>query len=114
MRDPESEEEAADLAAGAVKRRKLPLRKKLLFIAAMLVITSPLLAVALEMMLRILAPQPLLPRYVTDSGFGIRAHNANISIHHTTVDYRVASGPTPWESELIENISAKNRKAPFA
>lgn len=90
MPNSKPEEKTSALAGGVAGTKNLSRKKKLLFIAAMLVIFPPLLAVALEVLLRLVAPQPLLPRYVTDSGFGVRVHCRNISIHHSTADYRIA------------------------
>ena len=84
---------AKDAAAESTKdagRRKLSLKKRLLFTVVALAICSIPAALGFELLLRLVDPQPLLPRYVTDSGFGIRIHCPNISIHHTTPDYRIS------------------------
>lgn len=66
-------------------------KKKRLLFACMLMLFSSLIAlVAGEIIIRIGWPQPLLPRYVTDSGFGIRRHSPDVSTWHTTPDYQVA------------------------
>ena len=71
------------------KRRKRSWKKRILFGGITFLLCLMFLAVACELLLRMFAPQLLVPRYVTDSGFGIRVHWPNISIHHTTPDYRV-------------------------
>lgn len=72
------------------KRRKRSWKKRILFGCLTFVLCLMLLAIACELLLRILAPQLLIPRYVTASGFGIRVHCPNISIQHTTPDYRIS------------------------
>jgi hypothetical protein len=64
-------------------------KKKLLFFFVIFIITGAVGLALFEVGLRIVAPQPLLPRYVIDSGFGIRKHAPNIDVHHTTADYRI-------------------------
>lgn len=64
-------------------------RKRILFGGITFLLCLTFLTLACELMLRMFAPQLLVPRYVTDSGFGIRVHCPNISIYHTTPDYRV-------------------------
>jgi lysophospholipase L1-like esterase len=71
-------------------RRRLSWKKRVLFTGLTLFVSICLLGIGLEVVLRLIAPQPLLPRYVTDSGFGIRTHCPDIAIHHTTADYRIA------------------------
>ncbi len=74
----------------AKKRKKRSWKKRILFSCMTFLLCLVFLAIACEALLRIFAPQLLLPRYVTASGFGIRVHCPNISIHHTTLDYRVS------------------------
>lgn len=70
-------------------KRKLSRKMRVFFVGMTLSLCSAVLAMSLELLLRLIAPQPLLPRYVTDSGFGIRVHCPSISIHHTTPEYRI-------------------------
>jgi len=42
-----------------------------------------------EFYLRIVKPQAIIPRYVTNAPFGIRMNYPNINIWHTTPDYRI-------------------------
>ena len=42
-----------------------------------------------EIMVRAWMPQPMLPRYVTNAPYGIRKNMPNVSIWHTSPDYRV-------------------------
>lgn len=81
--------EAPDLDRTA-RRRRLSRRKKLLFACAILSFLLVAVSLLSEAALRLYAPQPLVPRYVTDSGYGVRVHSANIAIHHTTPDYRIS------------------------
>jgi hypothetical protein len=60
------------------------------------VINSSVLVISLivgfliaEMVVRIWFPQPMLPRYVVDAPYGIRTNKPNMSIWHTSPDYRV-------------------------
>jgi len=43
-----------------------------------------------EVYFRLFLPQKLLPRYVTDSGFGVKVHWPNLVTHHTTGEYRIS------------------------
>lgn len=42
-----------------------------------------------EVALRLFSPQKILPRYVTDSGFGVKVHWPNLVTHHSTSEYRI-------------------------
>lgn len=42
-----------------------------------------------EIVVRVWMPQPMLPRYVTDAPYGIRNNMPNMSIWHSSSDYRV-------------------------
>lgn len=42
-----------------------------------------------EAYIRIFDPQPVMPKYVTDSGFGTRVFTPNTKTHHTTPDFKV-------------------------
>lgn len=42
-----------------------------------------------ETYFRLFSPQKLLPRYVTDSGFGVKVHWPNLVTRHTTGEYRI-------------------------
>lgn len=70
-------------------KRKLSRKKRALFAFIAALLSFVLFAIFGEVLVRLLAPQPLLPRYVTDSGFGIRVHCPDIETHHTTGDYRI-------------------------
>ena len=52
-------------------------------------ISFTILLLFAELVIRIFYPCPLIPRYVTNSGFGVRVHSSNIVTHHTTPDYRI-------------------------
>ncbi len=82
------EEGASGEVAGEPIR--LSWKRRLLYVSVVLVVLSTCLVIGAEWALRCFAPQPLIPRYVTDSGFGIRVHCSNIAIHHTTADYRIS------------------------
>ena len=47
------------------------------------------IAAACEIFLRILAPIPILPRFIQAGDFGIRVNTPNESYWHTTPDYRI-------------------------
>jgi len=70
-------------------RPRMSRKKRLLFACMTFIVFMFLLGIAFELILGFVAPQPLMPRYVNDSGFGIRVHCPDISIHHTTADYRI-------------------------
>lgn len=42
-----------------------------------------------EIFLRVFAPEPILPRYVCATSYGIRGNNPNRSYRHTTTEYRI-------------------------
>jgi hypothetical protein len=42
-----------------------------------------------EIIVRVFFPQPMLPRYVTDSPYGIRVNMSNVSIWHRSPDYQI-------------------------
>ena len=46
-------------------------------------------AIAGELFMRVMKPQPMLPRYVTAGDFGIRVNMPNKDYVHTTPDYKV-------------------------
>ncbi len=62
--------------------------KKLLSILKGLFIVAYLLVFG-EMFLRILAPFPLLPRYICATDFGIRGNLPNFSYWHKTAEYKI-------------------------
>jgi hypothetical protein len=44
---------------------------------------------AVEVLLRIMAPVPMMPRYVTDTPYGVRGNMANRKYRHSTPEYNV-------------------------
>lgn len=54
-----------------------------------LMIAFAFICAAGETALRLAAPQKILPRYVTDSGFGVKVHWPNLVTHHSTGEYRI-------------------------
>jgi hypothetical protein len=42
-----------------------------------------------EFLVRLVSPQPILPRYVTEAPYGIRTNIPGISYQHTSPDYRI-------------------------
>ena len=84
------ENDANSTVAATPSFRSWSKRKRLLFGCILMTCSTLFALVAGEIVVRVFWPQPLLPRYVTDSGFGIRRHSPNVSTWHTTPDYRVA------------------------
>jgi lysophospholipase L1-like esterase len=64
------------------KTRPLWLLAKFIFAAAYLIFGG-------EIFLRVLAPEPMLPRYVRATEYGIRGNEPNRSYWHTTAEYRI-------------------------
>ena len=61
----------------------------MVFVLATLFTLGVLFCFVGEIALRLFAPQKLLPRYVTDSGFGVKVHWPNLVTHHSTREYRI-------------------------
>lgn len=82
---------AGSVAAGAPqvpawRRSRL---RRVAFRIGGLVVALAFICVVGEVALRLLAPQKILPRYVTDSGFGVKVHWPNLVTHHSTGEYRI-------------------------
>lgn len=67
----------------------LPRLKPLVLNAFLCVLSTVVAYVLGEIFVRIWFPQPMLPRYVTDTPYGIRKNMANLNIWHTSPDYHV-------------------------
>ena len=63
-----------------------PSRLRRLFRVALAVVYVP---VAAEVFLRVLAPQPIVPRYITATSYGIRGNMPNMVYEHKTPDIHI-------------------------
>jgi len=54
-----------------------------------LIVAASFICIVGEAALRLFSPQKILPRYVTDSGFGVKVHWPNLITHHSTGEYRI-------------------------
>lgn len=77
----------APVSKGPVWRRSR--LRRFAFRICGLMVALAFASVAGEMALRLVAPQKILPRYVTDSGFGVKVHWPNLVTHHSTGEYRI-------------------------
>lgn len=70
------------------ERTKTTLRN-LTFTVILLAVSVTLAYAFGEIIVRIWMPQPMLPRYVTNASYGVRKNMPDVSIWHTSPDYRV-------------------------
>jgi hypothetical protein len=57
--------------------------------AALFVVSCMIAAAIGELLVRLLAPQPILPRYVESAPYGIRTNIPSMTYWHTSPDYRI-------------------------
>jgi len=70
------------------ERTKTTLRN-LTFTVVLLTVSVTLAYAFGEIIVRIWMPQPMLPRYVTNASYGVRKNMPDVSIWHSSPDYRV-------------------------